>query len=131
MDRIGLTFEEYAELKIRPRTGADAEFQTIVAACLQQAALLEQVQLRQDYRCYGVVHGLPPVVHDGVHQRGTLTGRGGPGRRLGLILPWVQAAHSLLNCSSCSAWTIRGSVWRNSAVLTARWKASSDMLTAS
>lgn len=26
MDRIGLTFEEYAELKVRPRVGADAAF---------------------------------------------------------------------------------------------------------
>lgn len=27
MDRIGLSFEEYAELKVRPRVGADAAFQ--------------------------------------------------------------------------------------------------------
>jgi hypothetical protein len=27
MDRIGLTFEEYAGLKVRPRVGADAAFQ--------------------------------------------------------------------------------------------------------
>lgn|GEM_PF-5009145 len=27
MDRIGLTFEEYTELKVRPRVGADAAFQ--------------------------------------------------------------------------------------------------------
>ncbi|HOD83930.1 MAG: hypothetical protein BWX88_04617 [Planctomycetes bacterium ADurb.Bin126] len=27
MDRIGLTFEEWAELKVRPRVGASAEFQ--------------------------------------------------------------------------------------------------------
>ncbi len=27
MERIGLTFEEYAELKVRPRVGADAAFQ--------------------------------------------------------------------------------------------------------
>ena len=26
MDRIGLSFEEYAELKVRPRVGADAAF---------------------------------------------------------------------------------------------------------
>ena len=27
MDRIGLTFEEFAELKVKPRHGADAAFQ--------------------------------------------------------------------------------------------------------
>jgi len=26
MERIGLTFEEYAELKVRPRVGEDAAF---------------------------------------------------------------------------------------------------------
>ena len=52
MDRIGLTFEEYAQLKVRPRVGADAAFQhaaqmelermfpmTLLAASSQKMAL--------------------------------------------------------------------------------------------
>jgi hypothetical protein len=36
MDRIGLTFEEYAELKVKPRVGADAAFQRAAEMELEQ-----------------------------------------------------------------------------------------------
>lgn len=50
MDRIGLTFDEYVDLKVKPRAGADAAFQRVATMELESMFPITSAVARQAER---------------------------------------------------------------------------------